>query len=72
MHRAQALPPLSQLVRGPSTPPDLRAAALNCLAHMASHTEELAGKVAGEGLVGPAVGHLADRMVPQVGPHGYD
>ncbi|KAG2498986.1 hypothetical protein HYH03_003172 [Edaphochlamys debaryana] len=64
--RAQALPHVSVLVRGASTPPDLRAAALNCLAHMASHNEDLASQVAGTGLVGPTVAHLGDKMVPQV------
>ncbi|KXZ52706.1 hypothetical protein GPECTOR_8g101 [Gonium pectorale] len=64
--KANALPPVSLLVRGGSTPPDLRAAALNCLAHLASHNEALAAQVAGPGLVEPTVGHLADRMVPTV------
>ncbi|KAG2439241.1 hypothetical protein HXX76_004602 [Chlamydomonas incerta] len=64
--KANALPPVSLLVRGGSTPPDLRAAALNCLAHIASHNEELASQVSSTGLVGPTVGHLADRMVPKV------
>ncbi|KAG2453568.1 hypothetical protein HYH02_001787 [Chlamydomonas schloesseri] len=64
--KANALPPVSLLVRGGSTPPDLRAAALNCLAHIASHNEELAAQVSATGLVGPTVGHLADKMVPKV------
>ncbi|GLC43091.1 hypothetical protein PLESTB_000864100 [Pleodorina starrii] len=64
--KADALPPVSMLVRAAGTPPDLRAAAINCLAHIAAHNEDLAAQVAGPGLVESVVAHLADKMVPPV------
>lgn len=63
LSRADALPLLTALVRNNTAPPDLRAAAMNCLAHIAAHNEELAAQVAGPGLVESAVAHMADKMV---------
>ncbi|GIL70783.1 hypothetical protein Vretifemale_1347 [Volvox reticuliferus] len=64
--KAEALPPVTMLVRGGNTPPDLRAAAINCLAHIATHNEDLAAQVASPGLVESVVARLADKMVPTV------
>ncbi|GIL46886.1 hypothetical protein Vafri_3746 [Volvox africanus] len=64
--KAEALPPVTILVRGGNTTPDLRAAAINCLAHIATHNEDLAAQVASPGLVESVVAHLADKMVPTV------
>ncbi|EFJ51099.1 hypothetical protein VOLCADRAFT_88397 [Volvox carteri f. nagariensis] len=64
--KAEALPPVMMLVRGAITTPDLRAAAINCLAHIAAHNEDLATQVAEPSLVESVVAHLADKMVPPV------
>lgn len=62
----QALDPLTRLVRGGNTPPDLKAAALHSLAHVCSHTEELANKVADTDVVPAVVQALADKMTPSI------
>jgi len=60
--RHKVLEPFTAMVRGANTPPDIKAAALNALAQICSHHEELANSVANQGVLGTAVQLLTDKM----------
>jgi hypothetical protein len=67
---ANVLEPLNKIVQGGltsgPTPPDLKAAALSTLSHLASHNEALADRVAATGVVQPSVHCLVDKLTPAI------
>ncbi|GFH09042.1 uncharacterized protein HaLaN_04110 [Haematococcus lacustris] len=64
--RVKALEPLTMMVRGANTPQDLKAAALNALAQVCRHHDELVNQVANQGVLQSAVTALTDKMTPAI------
>ena len=67
---ANVLEPLKKILQGSltsgTTPPELKAAALITLSHLASHSEALADRVAATGVVQPSVYCLVDKLTPAI------
>lgn len=67
---ANVLDPLKKIIQGSlrpgPTPPDLKAAALQTLSHLASHNEALADRVAATGVIQPVVLCLTDKTTPAI------